>query len=95
MPRVQSLSLDGEALEKQEPGQCLLAFAGRPHGEEEGLWALSISSNQANTLWLDNLYLRCAFNSSLLTACCDCACESGFRAVGSKTVFSSILDVEL
>lgn len=58
MPSMKSLGLEGEPLKRPLPGQCLLAFAGRPQGEEESLWALSASSDQANTLWLDHLYLR-------------------------------------
>lgn len=58
MPRIEALGLEGAALEPQQPGQCLLAFAGKPHSTDHALWALSATSDRANTLWLDRLYLR-------------------------------------
>ena len=59
MPRLDALGLVGAPLEPpQQPGQCLLAFAGRPHSTEHALWAVAAASDQATTLWLDGLYLR-------------------------------------
>jgi hypothetical protein len=60
MPRIESLGLEGAPLVRAKRGQCLLAFAGWSNGDSDTLWALSHSTDQANTLWLDNLYLRYA-----------------------------------
>jgi hypothetical protein len=84
MPKIESLGLEGAPLVRAKRGQCLLAFAGWSNGDSDTLWALSHSTDQANTLWLDNLYLRYAFcksspastKSILLHACMQVATAS-------------------